>query len=87
MGFTVYILYSEVLDKYYIGFTGDHLEERLRKHNSEHVGFTGTSNDWKIVYTEEYLEKSMAMQREKTIKSWKSRKLVEKMIGSVGRVY
>ncbi len=50
MEFKVYILYSKILDKYYVGYTGDVLAERLRKHNSFHKGFTGTKNDWDIVY-------------------------------------
>jgi putative endonuclease len=52
MPFHLYILFSSNRDKYYIGHTGDYLEERLRKHNSNHKGFTGKINDWKIVYTE-----------------------------------
>jgi putative endonuclease len=48
----VYILYWEIRDRYYVGFTGDSLAERLRKHNSNHKGFTGSSPDWRIVYYE-----------------------------------
>jgi putative endonuclease len=58
--YTTYILYSSQKDKYYVGFTGDEINERLRKHNSNHKGFTGRSGDWKIVYTEIFLEKSEA---------------------------
>jgi predicted GIY-YIG superfamily endonuclease len=46
MGFHFYILRSETLQKYYLGHTGDTLEERLRKHNSNHKGFTGRADDW-----------------------------------------
>ncbi|HNQ67232.1 MAG TPA: GIY-YIG nuclease family protein [Bacteroidales bacterium] len=80
--FKVYILYSKKLDRYYIGYTGDFLEERLRRHNCEHKGFTGSANDWKIVYFEIFEEKSLAMIREKKIKSWKSRKQIEEIIKS-----
>ena len=83
--FVVYILYSAELDKYYIGYTGDKPEERLRKHNSEHIGFTGAVSDWTYVYTENHSSKTEAMQREKIIKGWKSRKMIEKMISSAGR--
>ncbi len=82
MEFKVYILYSKILDKYYVGYTGDVLAERLRKHNSFHKGFTGTKNDWDIVYFEVYDEKSFAMARERKIKSWKSRKKIEELINS-----
>jgi putative endonuclease len=58
------------------------LEERVRKHNSNHKGFTGHKGDWMIVYTEIFNTKEMAYAREKEIKSWKSRKMIEKLVGS-----
>ena len=36
----VYILYSKLLNRYYIGST-ENIESRLRKHNTNHKGFTG----------------------------------------------
>jgi putative endonuclease len=77
-----YILYSSILDKYYIGFTGDDLNERLRKHNSNHKGFTGKIGDWQVVYSEKYETKEKAYARERQVKNWKSRKLIEKLIRS-----
>ena len=82
MDFHLYILYSASRDQYYIGHTGDSLEERLRKHNSNHKGFTGNVNDWKIVYTEVYSSKEEAYKREREIKSWKSKTRIQKLIGS-----
>ena len=49
-----YILYSTSADKYYIGHTTEPLEERLRKHLSNHKGFTAKYQDWVIVRVEEY---------------------------------
>jgi putative endonuclease len=57
------------------------VQERLRKHNSDHQGYTGHVGDWKLRYSEVYNEKTEAMKREKQIKKWKSRKLIEKLIG------
>jgi putative endonuclease len=82
MPFKLYILYSDSIDKFYIGHTGDELSERLRKHNSNHKGFTGIASDWKIVYTEDYSTKKDAFAREREIKKWKSKKLIEKLIAS-----
>ncbi len=65
--YLVYILYSANRNRYYVGYTGDELEERLKKHNSNHKGFTGKVADWKIVYTESFTEKNEAMKREKEI--------------------
>ena len=55
--FFCYILYSKILDQYYIGHTGEDLEERLRKHLSNHKGFTAKVKDWTIVYYETFEEK------------------------------
>jgi hypothetical protein len=43
MMYRVYVIYSKKLDKYYVGYSGDSLEERLRKHNTNHKGFSGNT--------------------------------------------
>ena len=78
--FTFYILYSASKDRYYIGHTGDEMEERLRRHNSDHKGFTGKTGDWQIVYTELYTAKEEAYARERIVKKWKSRIMIEALI-------
>ncbi len=80
MTYIVYILYSSHLDKYYVGHTGDSIIERLRKHNSNHKGFTGKANNWVVVYTETYNGKSLAYARERAIKNRKSRNYIENLI-------
>ncbi|MBA2250543.1 MAG: GIY-YIG nuclease family protein [Chitinophagaceae bacterium] len=79
--YTVYILFSIIKNQYYTGFTGDDLNERLRKHNSNHKGFTGKLFDWKIVYQEKFDNKKGALLREKEIKKWKSKKKIQKLLG------
>ena len=79
MGYHFYILYSLSLDKYYIGHTSE-IENRIRKHNASHKGFTGKANDWKVVYTEMFQSKEKAYKRERQVKSWKSRKMISKLI-------
>ena len=76
----VYILYSEVLDKYYVGSTQSSIEQRLKKHLSDHKEFTGKAKDWNLVYYEEYTDKQTALSREMQIKAWKSRKQIEILI-------
>jgi putative endonuclease len=78
----VYILYSKVIDRYYVGSTTN-IEERLRRHNSNHKGFTGKANDWYVVHQENYDEKQEAKNREVQIKSWKSRKSIEALINRI----
>jgi putative endonuclease len=75
-----YILHSTQLDKFYVGHTCESLEERVRKHLSDHGGFTSRSKDWRLVYSEEYLEKRSAYLRERTVKSWKSKKKIEALL-------
>jgi putative endonuclease len=83
MNYFVYIIFSKSKDKYYVGSSGDILETRIRKHNSNHTGFTGGIRDWKLKYFEEFLTKQDALLREKEIKKWKSRKLIEKLISNI----
>ncbi len=75
-----YILYSPSLDKYYIGHTCEGIEERLRKHNSNHKGFTGGKADWDVVHQELFESKEEAYNRERQIKKWKSRVKVKALI-------
>jgi putative endonuclease len=60
-----YILFSPTLNKYYIGHTGDTLEERLRKHNSNHKGFTGGVADWELKYYRQFDTKEEAYSKER----------------------
>ncbi len=79
--FTVYILYSQKLDRYYVGHTSD-LEPRLLQHNTGFSTFTAKAADWKTVYTEHYDTRQLARQRERIIKAKKSRKYIEWLIQS-----
>ena len=78
--FTLYILHSGSLDKFYIGFTAGDSQLRLSKHLSNHGGFTGKVKDWKIVYTENYQTKAEATQRERQLKNWKSKTRIIELI-------
>ena len=77
---TFYILFSSSLNKYYVGHTLDDIEQRLRRHNSNHQGFTGSVPDWQLVYTEKYKSKNEAFSRERQVKAWKSRRMIERLI-------
>ncbi len=77
-----YILYSKSLDRFYIGHTGDNLEERLRRHLSNHKGFTNRAKDWTVIYHESFTDKESAYKREIEIKSWKSKVKIQALISS-----
>jgi putative endonuclease len=78
----VYILYSLTRDKYYVGSCED-VNKRLIKHNTNHTGFTGKTGNWVIKLSEEHQDKLEALKREKQIKAWKSRKMIEKLISEI----
>ncbi|HKZ37975.1 MAG TPA: GIY-YIG nuclease family protein [Chryseolinea sp.] len=67
---TFYILF----DKFYIVHTTEPIYERLRKHNSDHEGFTGKCRDWVIIYSEKYDTKELAYAQEWEVKKWKIEK-------------
>ncbi|MEQ8361239.1 MAG: GIY-YIG nuclease family protein [Cyclobacteriaceae bacterium] len=75
-----YILYSTIANKYYVGHTTESIDTRVRKHNTNHAGFTGKFRDWKLVYSEDYASKELAYARERQVKDWKSRTRIEKLI-------
>ena len=79
MNYKVYILFSKSKNRFYIGYTAD-LEERIKRHNQKSKGFTGSNNDWELVYQEQFLTKEAAVQRERQIKSWKSKVKILELI-------
>ncbi|WP_445717286.1 GIY-YIG nuclease family protein [Flavobacterium sp.] len=79
MPYTVYILHSLTKDKFYIGYTAN-LTERIIRHNQKSKGFTGSINDWILVYQEEFNSQSEAIQRERQIKNWKSKIKIKELI-------
>ena len=78
-----YILYSQDLDRYYIGSCSVPLQDRLHRHLSNHNGYTARAKDWKIVYSECFPSISLARKREFQVKKWKSRTLIEQLIHSI----
>ena len=79
MPYIVYILHSLTKDKFYICYTAN-LTERITRHNQKSKGFTGLTNDWTLVYHEEFNSQSEAIQREKQIKNWKSKIKIQELI-------
>jgi putative endonuclease len=79
--YTVYIIYSQRIDKYYIGFSSD-IHDRLCKHNRNSKGFSSSGKPWTIVYTEAFENKKDAMAREKQLKKWNNRERLKTLIDS-----
>jgi putative endonuclease len=72
---SVYIIYSEKLNKYYVGACID-FDRRLREHNAGHSKFTATGIPWVLKYREELGNLAEAKKRELYIKKMKSRKYI-----------
>ena len=79
--YTLYILHSKSLDRYYTGYTND-LSRRLGEHNRIKGKFTDLGIPWILVYKECFSTKKEAMGREKFIKSKKSKSFIESLIAS-----
>ncbi|MFB6318393.1 GIY-YIG nuclease family protein [Saccharicrinis sp. FJH54] len=79
MSYYVYILKSEVKDRYYIGSCSD-VEKRLERHNAGATPSTKPYRPWQVVYIEEYLSKTESLKREKYIKRMKSKTYIELLI-------
>ncbi|WP_042491712.1 GIY-YIG nuclease family protein [Aequorivita sublithincola] len=79
----LYIIYSEKLNRYYIGETPD-LRIRLDQHNQHYFkkSFTKAANDWKFSLTYQCDNKTQALFLEKFIKRMKSKVFIEKIIGN-----
>ena len=77
-----YILYSKILNRYYVGATHENVEERLEKHNKHGYGkhrYTAVTNDWEIYLILETKDYSHAIRVERKIKSMKSRVYIENL--------
>ena len=79
--YSVYIIYSEKLDKYYIGYSAD-VQDRLLKHNRKSKAFSSSGRPWILVFQESFDTKKEAMAREMQLKKWKNRQRIEALINS-----
>jgi len=77
--FYVYIIYSELLNKYYVG-SCQNIEERLDDHLNSRSKYTKSVKDWTLKYSETFSSRSEAYQREMQIKKMKSRVYIENLI-------
>jgi putative endonuclease len=73
--YCVYILYSKLIDQYYIGST-ENLEFRVDQHNKHFFqgAFTKRADDWVVFYSIECQSVKQALKIEKHIKKNRSRK-------------
>ena len=78
-----YIVFSERLNRYYIGACQSSLNERIEKHNSGYYGkakFTAQSNDWELVLFLETETYAHALRLERKIKRMKSSRYIKNLL-------
>jgi putative endonuclease len=76
----VYILQSERTGRYYVGSAANP-NDRLIDHNRTTRGFTARHRPWRIVFKHDLRSKQEAQAVERRIKNWKSRTMIERLLG------
>ncbi|MBR9920412.1 MAG: GIY-YIG nuclease family protein [Bacteroidetes bacterium] len=79
--YCVYILYSESIDRYYVGHTSETAETRLHRHNTDYYEkkYTRRGKPWKLYVEMPCGSRQQAMDVEQHIKQMKSRKYIENL--------
>ena len=76
----VYVLYSQEHNKIYVGYTSD-LENRMRSHNQLAMkGWTVKFRPWSLVHSESVASKTVALKREKELKTARGRKFIWEVV-------
>jgi putative endonuclease len=79
MLYFVYILQSQKDGSYYVGSTQD-LEERIQRHNQGRSLYTKGKRPWKLIYFEEFPDRSSAVKRENCLKRQKSKEVIKSLV-------
>lgn len=81
MKYSLYILYSETIDRYYVGISNNP-EKRLEYHNTFYKGWTRRGRPWQLIFRKEFDNKEVAFKWECWIKKQKSRIVIESIINN-----
>ncbi len=76
----LYILKSKKNNRYYIGSTND-LERRLQEHNSGKTKSLKYLRPLQVVFYKEFENEIEARQMERKLKKFKSRDILDKIVG------
>ena len=79
MMYYAYALWSESQSKTYVGHTSD-LNQRLNEHIHGRSDATKYCKDWLLIYNERFSTRSLAMRREKFLKTGRSREILKKYL-------
>ena len=78
MPFRCYILKSQSTGRFYVGHT-ENLTKRIFEHNNNRTPSIKNRGPWELFYSEAFETRSEAAQRERQIKSMKSRHFIESL--------
>ena len=78
--FVVYVLFSDISDRYYVGQTSN-IEERIERHNQGLVKSTKFGIPWKIVLLIEIETRAEAMILERKIKKRGAKRYIDDQLG------
>ena len=76
MGFKTYILWSDSLQKFYVGSTND-LEDRLFRHNAGEGKFTSKGIPWVLIWSTDCIDRKESFNLEIRIKKRGIRRFLE----------
>jgi putative endonuclease len=76
MEYYVYILYSKISSRYYVGQTAD-IDKRLKRHNRGYVPSTKSGTPWELVLQIKVSDRSEAILLEKKIKKRGAKRFIE----------
>jgi putative endonuclease len=79
--FHLYILQSAFSGRYYTGQTKD-LPARIAYHNANYSKSLKNRGPWTLVYSEVFESRADAVRRERQIKSWKDRAMIEQLVSA-----
>ena len=77
MTYSTYILFSESLQRYYVGSTSLTVEERLDYHLHKHKGFTAKASDWVAIWSMSFETVSESRTLERKIKKRGAKRFLE----------
>ncbi len=77
----VYVLQSEVNQRFYTGSTGN-LDKRICEHNFGQSKYTRLTKPFKLVYSERFETRPEAVRREMYFKTGKGREELKRILGN-----
>ncbi|MDP2866586.1 MAG: GIY-YIG nuclease family protein [Elusimicrobiota bacterium] len=76
---TVYVITSIKTGRFYVGCTED-FKTRLSEHNAKKVKSTKHFAPYKLLHSETFLEKTLALKRELYLKTGRGREFIKTLV-------